>query len=68
MTLVPPAPAAIIDLVKCNCKKGCSKGCSCRKELLGCTEMCGCINFDCHNPFSVALDDGRSRVDDNDED
>ena len=52
MTLVSPAPAAIFDLVKCNCKKGCLKGCSCKKVFLGYTEMCGCIDFDCSNPYN----------------
>ena len=64
MTLLSPAPTAIIDLVKCNCKKGCSRGCSCRKAILGCIELCGCIEFDCQNPYNVATDISSSGITD----
>ena len=48
--LNPPAPAAaVMNLVKCGCKRGCKRTCSCRNNNLPCTEVCGCVNFSCHN-------------------
>ena len=47
--LNPPAPAAVMNLVKCGCKRGCKRTCSCRKNNLPCTEVCSCVNFGCHN-------------------
>ena len=43
MTTLPPAPEAIIFLVKCKCtKEGCSNNrCKCRKAGLTCTDLCG---------------------------
>ena len=39
----PPAPATVIDLVKCGCKKtSCTSHCSCRSQGLNCSEMCLC--------------------------
>ena len=50
--LNPPAPRAIINLVKCSCKKGCGTNiCSCKKNGIVCTEACQCSagNFFCKN-------------------
>jgi hypothetical protein len=47
--LNPPAPAAVINLVKCGCKRGCKGTCSCRNTSIPCTEVCGCVNFSCSN-------------------
>ena len=47
--LNPPAPAAVMNLVKCGYKRGCKRTCSCRKNNLPCTEVCACVNFGCHN-------------------
>jgi len=33
----PPAPEAVINLVKCGCKKGCTGLCSCSKNNIPCT-------------------------------
>ena len=42
-TLLPPAPQAIIQLVKCGCKRSkCANTCTCRMNNLNCTELCGC--------------------------
>lgn len=52
MTTLPPAPNAIIHLVKCNCAKGnCStRRCQCMKSDLKYTELCGCADGDeCEN-------------------
>ena len=54
LTQVSPAPAAIVDLVKCNCKQGCVKNCGCKKSTLPCTEICGCFDDDCRNPYNIA--------------
>ena len=44
MMTKPPAPEAVLSLVKCNCDKTkCANNhCSCRKVKLNCTELCGC--------------------------
>ena len=44
-----PAPEAIIEMVRCQCKKDCSsRRCSCKSNDLTCTELCLC-NTDCQN-------------------
>ena len=53
LTMNSPAPQAVINLVRCNCKKGCEKKCSCKMNNLGCTEICGCIDYECRNTFNV---------------
>ena len=42
--LLPPAPKSIMELVKCQCPKGdCSSAvCSCKKNDMLCTSLCGC--------------------------
>ena len=46
----PPAPDAVINLVKCGCKKGCTTGsCTCSKHNIPCTEVCGCLGYSCNN-------------------
>lgn len=52
MTLMPPAPAAIIYLVHCNCKvsRCMSMQCKCKHSGLVCTELCNCsIDDECEN-------------------
>lgn len=46
MMRLPPAPDAVLDLVKCGCAKGrCSTNrCQCRKAGLKCTDLCSCID------------------------
>ena len=60
--LNPPAPAAVMNLVKCGCKCGCK---SCRNNNLPCTYVCGCVNFSCYNHAN--LDDLVMRDMDGDE-
>ncbi|XP_028412052.1 uncharacterized protein LOC114534781 [Dendronephthya gigantea] len=48
MTTLPPAPRAIIHLVKCKCaKEKCATNrCGCKKVGLKCTDLCGCSASD----------------------
>ena len=42
-TVEPPAPSAVIHLIKCGCKKNkCQSHCSCRSQNLNCSELCMC--------------------------
>lgn len=47
--LNPPAPDALMTLLKCGCKKGCIGRCTCRSNNIPCTEMCGCVGYTCNN-------------------
>lgn len=49
----PPAPEAVMNLIKCGCKKGCTGLCSCRSNSIPCTELCGCVNYQCDNKPST---------------
>lgn len=43
MTTTPLCPAELMKITKCNCKGGCKTlRCSCKKQKIPCTEMCGC--------------------------
>ena len=61
MTSLPPAPEAVIELVRCGCAKSrCSTNrCSCRKAQLNCTDLCGYSDGDdqCENQGDEAADD-----------
>jgi len=46
--LNPPAPEAILHLIKWGCKSGCEGKCSCRKNNISGTEFCGCWVFTCN--------------------
>ena len=48
VTALNPAPDAVIELVRCGCKKSlCTTNrCSCKKANLMCTEMCSCESAD----------------------
>eukprot|EP00057_Strongylocentrotus_purpuratus_P007692 XP_011662166.1 PREDICTED: uncharacterized protein LOC105437364 [Strongylocentrotus purpuratus] len=35
-----PAPKAVMELVKCSCRKECKSHCSCKKNHLPCTALC----------------------------
>jgi len=44
-----PAPEALLELRKCNCKTGCQRNsCRCKKNNLKCTDMSGCVDA-CQN-------------------
>ena len=56
MSLNLPAPKAIMELVKCGCKKNCAKNnCSCQKNNLVCTPLCKYI--DCENCNDYCMQD-----------
>ena len=61
MTKLPPAPEAIIQLVKCGCTKQCaSNRCQCRKNGLACTDLFACSDEEdepCQNVFTEVVDD-----------
>ena len=61
----PPAPDAVLQLVRCNCgssssrvqssSKTCSCRCSCRSNSLVCTELCNCEadEDECQNTWGL---------------
>ena len=61
MTTLPPAPQAVIDLVKCSCAKTrCSSNrCKCRRNGLNCTDLCSCSedSESCDNSEDTVLSD-----------
>ncbi|XP_014661606.1 PREDICTED: uncharacterized protein LOC106804783 [Priapulus caudatus] len=72
MTTLPPAPEAVIHLVRCSCAKTkCSSNhCKCRKAGLRCTELCSCSEGDgCDNmpDDDVGQDDDDEPSSDDDE-
>ena len=70
MTTLPPAPEAIIQLVKCGCsKERCSTNCcQCHRAGLHCTDLCNCSDTEeCENvreEEDVLEDDEDSTADD----
>lgn len=61
-----PAPQAIIELVRCQCKTNCSTlRCSCRCNNLPCTELCLCGTDDeCTNDEDFHIENDNSDYDD----
>ena len=67
--LKPAAPEAMLALVKCGCKRGCSEErlCVCLRNRLACINACACN--DCENEFLLkAFDCNDSSADEDDED
>ena len=66
MTNMPPAPEAVIQLIKCMCTATkCTRYCSCRRNNLACTEICKC-NADeknCDNPMGFTFESDSSDSD-----
>lgn len=62
MSLLDPAPQAILELVKCNCSSShcSSKRCKCRAQNLTCSELCGCYDFECENTTPLNAEEGES--------
>lgn len=40
-TMLPPAPDSLLNMIFCNCTKGCGPNCGCRKVGLPCSVVCG---------------------------
>ena len=59
-----PAPKALLQFISCNCLKAhCVGGrCSCRKNVMSCTDACGCV--ECSNTQDI----GRTENDSSDKD
>lgn len=48
--IMAPAPEELLNLISCNCKKGCQRACQCRSTGLHCSSMCGhCRGDGCSN-------------------
>lgn len=46
----PPAPKPLLNMICCNCKKGCTNNCGCRKAGLKCSAVCNhCSGQSCEN-------------------
>ena len=65
-TDVPPAPEAIVELVRCQCKGNCSSNrCSCKSKNLPCTDLCLCnAEMQCENDADTHYDNRESDDDD----
>ncbi len=56
-TLNPPAPKAVVELIRCQCLRSkCETRCSCKQHNMYCSEMCVCAsNIDnCQNKIENA--------------
>ena len=64
-TSKPPAPARLLKLFRCNCKKECKNArCTCLKNGLKCSTMCGeCCGVSCLNCQDPAEIENRRRHD-----
>jgi len=53
-----PAPTYLIEMIRCNCKTGCNTSrCTCRKQGLECTSVCGeCKGISCSNSTAPEID------------
>ena len=54
---MPPAPVSVINLVKCGCRTGCSRNCSCHRNQISCTELCKYFQSSCNNSQNRIEDD-----------
>lgn len=58
MTDMDVAPKALLEVIKCSCKTGCSTmRCSCRKADLNCSRACGECRGLCTNKSAIEQDD-----------
>ncbi len=72
-SVMKPAPDAVLQLVKCECKTGkCEQGtnCSCRANKMACTDLCECEVCDKEDlPLQeVNLGDDDEVINDDDDD
>ena len=53
---LPPAPAALLELILCACTGNCSTGhCTSKRNVLSCTDTCQ-SGDECENPHNVSQD------------
>ena len=66
-TLVLPAPQAIVEMVRCQCKTDYSTlRCSCRCNNLPCTELCLCnTDGECTNDEDLNIENNGNDSNDN---
>lgn len=65
---LPPAPAALLDLIMCGYTGKCSTGhCTCQRNGISCTDACMCGD-QCQNPHNVWEDPEENDEDDVDQD
>ena len=59
MADLPPAPDALLQIIRCNCRTDCdSRRCSCKKHGLVCSTACGtCRGVTCANSPVISLED-----------
>ena len=55
--LVPPAPRAVVELVKCGCKGECKRNCYCANNGLACPHLCKCHAAGCSDHKDYHEDD-----------
>lgn len=64
MTSKPPAPAALLQIVRCNCQTDCSsRRCTCRRHGLECSPSCGqCKGTGCTNSGTLSEEDADDAI------
>lgn len=51
------APSQLLQIISCNCRKGCGNACSCKKAGLKCSIVCGqCSGQSCENIPEITID------------
>lgn len=63
-TSQPPAPDCLLNMIFCNCSKGCGALCGCRKLGLQCSAVCGnCHGTSCLNAAPIEDHNLEKRID-----
>ena len=64
MTSKPPAPVALLQIVRCNCQTDCSsRRCTCRRHGLECSPACGqCKGTGCTNSGTLSEEDADDAI------
>ena len=58
LTCQPPAPDNLLNLISCNYKAGCERGCRCRKAGIQCLLLCvHCHGGGCNNSANPEADE-----------
>jgi hypothetical protein len=66
MTDMEPAPKALLEIIRCNCKEGCATlRCTCRKHGIDCSAACGnCKGVGCANSPPLTVEEDNDDVED----